>query len=60
MSAHLGKVKATMDRHDQAEQYLVHRVRYLPVALEAARRKVAALENEARRYGMVDLVEQAQ
>lgn len=40
-----------------ADRYLEHRVRYLPMALEAARRKVAALENEARRYGMTDLVE---
>lgn len=34
------------------------RARYLPGQLEAARRKVVALENEARRYGMVELLEQ--
>lgn len=37
---------------------LAYRVRYLPAQLEAARRKVAALETEARRYGMHDLLEQ--
>lgn len=32
------------------------RVQYLPVALDAARRKVEALEREAVRYGLRDLV----
>lgn len=59
MSAHFrirGKIMETMTREDHEAQYLAHRVRYLPTAIEAARRKVAALENEARRYGMEDLV----
>ena len=34
------------------------RTRYLPSQLDAARRKVAALENEARRYGMLHLLDQ--
>lgn len=42
-----------------AERYQEYRLRYLPVQLEAARRKVALLENEARRYGMTDLLENA-
>lgn len=37
---------------------LVNRQRRLPDQLDCARRKVAALENEARRYGMTDLLEQ--
>ena len=40
-------------KHDA---YLAHRVRALPVMLENARRKVMALENEARRYRMFDLL----
>jgi hypothetical protein len=38
---------------------LASRVRYLPTQLEAVRRKVAMLENEARRYGLHDLVRAA-
>ena len=33
------------------------RLRYLPAQLAAARHKVRALENEARRYGMAELLE---
>jgi len=33
-----------------------YRVRYLPRQLEAARRKVAALENEARRLNLEHLL----
>lgn len=40
-----------------AERYLAYRIRIVPQQLDAARRKVAALENEARRLGMVDLLE---
>ena len=36
---------------------LYYRIRALPARIEAARRKVTALENEARRYGMTDLLE---
>lgn len=35
---------------------LYHRARYLPAQLEAARAKVRMLENEARRYGLHDLL----
>ena len=41
---------------EAATRYLEHRLRYLPTALESARRKLAALETEARRYGMTDLL----
>ena len=41
----------------EQERYLAYRVRILPEQLEGARRKVAALESEARRYGMTDLLE---
>ena len=33
-----------------------YRVSYLPAQLAAARRKVAMLENEARLYGMTELL----
>ena len=42
---------------DRRARYLVHRVNYLPMQIAATRRKLAALENEARRYGMTDLVD---
>lgn len=41
----------------QAYDPLAQRIRYLPGQLERARRKVTALENEARRYGMTELLE---
>lgn len=47
---------AALSRAEHAEVYMAYRVNYLPDALDRARRKVAALENEARRYGMHDLL----
>lgn len=40
--------------------HMEYRLRYLPRQIEAARAKVVALENEARRYGMDELVEVSQ
>ena len=40
-----------------SDRYTYHRLSYLPRQLEAARRKVAMLENEARRYGMTNLLQ---
>ena len=40
---------------DRRVAYLERRIRRLPAMLENARRKVAALETEARRYGMDEL-----
>lgn len=37
---------------DRELHYVKYRQRYLPGQLAAARARVAALENEARRYGM--------
>lgn len=37
---------------DRELRYVKYRQRYLPGQLAAARARVAALENEARRYGM--------
>ena len=51
------KPASEMDPDERRQDYLAHRVRYLPRQLEAARHKVAALENEAARYGMVELLE---
>ena len=39
------------------QQQHTARLRYLPAQLSAARHKVRALENEARRYGMAELIE---
>lgn len=47
-------------RRTTPEQYLNHRLRYLPKQLEAARHKVRALENEARRHGLSHLLENTQ
>ncbi len=47
------KAKANETAQDR---YTRHRMEYLPSQLEAARRKVAMLENEARRLGLRDLV----
>lgn len=46
-----------MNRELRRDRSLYMRVRYLPDQLEAARRKVAMLENEARRYGLNDLLQ---
>lgn len=43
-------------RESKAERYERSRVRYLPIQLEATRRKLAMLENEARRLGLTDLL----
>lgn len=45
------------DSQTPADRFLQHRLEYLPRQLESARHKVAMLENEARRYGMVELLE---
>lgn len=39
---------------------IADRKRYLPIQLEATRRKLRMLENEARRYGMTELLEAGQ
>jgi hypothetical protein len=54
-AAHERKMEAR--RSNEAQRYMAYRVRMLPVQLEAARRKVQALENEARRLDMHDLLE---
>lgn len=38
------------------DRYFEYRVRYLPKQLDAARKKVEMLENEARRYGLTELL----
>lgn len=45
------------DGETPAERYYRHRVEYLPKQLAATRHKLAALENEARRYGLTELLE---
>lgn len=46
-----------MMRTKEQERNNAYRARYLPDQLDAARRKVAALENEAARLGLHDLLE---
>lgn len=48
--------RALREAQPKEERWLEYRVRYLPQQLDRARRRVAALENEARRYGMNDLL----
>lgn len=52
--------KAARRRMTPPERYMEHRVRYLPRQIEAARAKLAALEREAARLGMHDLLGPAQ
>lgn len=40
----------------ERERQTAYRVRYLPQQIEATERKLAALRNEARRYGMTHLL----
>ena len=49
-----------LSREEHKLCYEMHRRKYLPTALDGARRKVAALENEAHRYGMEHLLEAGQ
>lgn len=41
-----------------AERYERHRIRYLPMQLDRARRRVVHLEREAVRLGLTDLVQE--
>lgn len=45
-----------LSREDRASVYMAHRIRYLPTAIDNARRNLRALENEAARYGMTELL----
>ena len=45
------------DKKSREENYLCYRLRYLPIQIEAARRKLVALEREAARLGMHDLIQ---
>jgi hypothetical protein len=45
------------ERETPQERYFAYRVRVLPEQLDNTRRKLAALENEARRYGLTQLLE---
>lgn len=51
------QINAQLDYEAKRVKYVAHRVAYLPRAIDSARRKLSALENEARRYGMNDLLE---
>lgn len=44
------------ERHNEELRYIEYRQRYLVKQLPATRRKLAGLEREAKRYGMLDLL----
>jgi hypothetical protein len=46
-----------MARDERVADYTAYRIRYLPTAIDNARRNLAALENEARRLGLPHLLE---
>lgn len=57
MRADLTKIaSAELSEENRRLQRILRRQRYLPEQLEAARKKVVMLENEARRYGMEELL----
>jgi hypothetical protein len=51
-------LRKSLDRQSEQQRYFISRVRRLPAMLEVARHKVRMLENEARRYGLNDLLGQ--
>lgn len=51
-------LRTALDRQSAQKRWIVYRLRFLPQQLEAARHKVRMLENEARRYGLTDLLTQ--
>lgn len=53
---HAKALAAQKKRKYDQERYTAYRIRVLPSQLEAARRKLHALENEARRLDMHDLL----
>lgn len=57
------RARRKAELENDAEQRRIERLRYriyhLPTQLESARAKLARLEDEARRYGMTDLLEKA-
>lgn len=48
---------AALAPDERAQAYFVHRVNYLPIALERTRAKLRRLEVEALSYGMIELLE---
>lgn len=56
---HKQHLRAAHARKSPDEVYLEHRIRYLPMQIASARAKVQHLEEEARRYGMTELLEVA-
>lgn len=50
------KCRRSIAQRSYEYNYLDHRMRYLPGAINATRRKLAALEREAAEYGMVELL----
>lgn len=52
--------KETLSRDQLNTRWMAYRLSVLPDQLDLARRKVRALENEARRLGMTELLEVGQ
>jgi len=51
---------AALVPEERAQVYFIHRVNYLPIALERTRAKLRRLEAEALSYGMTELLEVGQ
>lgn len=54
---HIRKPACKLTREDRRIRYLEQRQRRLPEIIEATRHKLRALEVEAKRYGMEDLLD---
>ena len=46
-----------MSPDERRQDYIEHRMRYLPGQIRAVEHKLAMLRNEAARYGMTELLE---
>lgn len=46
-----------MSHEEHHQRYLAYRMAYLPHQIAATKRKLQMLRNEARRYGMTDLLD---
>lgn len=53
-------LKATAAPEEWEQIRFYNRVRYLPTSIERTRRKLRALEDEARSYGLLDLLERGE
>lgn len=53
-------MEQALSRKQREERYTAYRARLLPQQLERAYRRVEALQREARRLGMTDIIREIQ